>query len=532
MNQELCFCMIHYSYFIIQIMNTWFKKNRYEIIFVICLILISAFFRLYRIDEYMAFLGDEGRDALVIKKILISHDFPLLGAPTSVGNMYNGPLYYYMMALSMAVWWMNPTAAAVMVGLIGTTTAGLVYYLARRWFGKQSAIIAATLYAFSPVNIIYSRSSWNPNPAPFFSLLGIIGLYKSRKTRNYLWLILTGIALAFAIQMHLLALLLIPIYGLIWANELREKIWGKISGKHFWKGTILAIIAFLFFMSPLAIYDYKYNYQNYRAFTTFFFGDRATTVNLNPFNTLERVVPVYSGNLINRYISGENYWVMIIVSILVLIPVIAFFYNLIKNKKFNWPFFVLNTWLLGGVMGLALYKQTVYDHYLSFFSPAVFLIFGSITNLINSINSKKINQYIRGAFFLLFLILIVVNLQISPLLVNPNRQLQRTREVAEFIIGESNNMPFNFALIAERNYDAAYQFFLDQFGHAPGQLPFSKTDQLFVVCENIICEPVGHSKFEISAFGWSKIEWEKENSGVKVFKLVHNPQEESNGPQD
>lgn len=510
----------------------WFKKNRYELIFVICLILIAAFLRLYRIDEYMAFLGDEGRDALVVKKILINNDFPLLGAPTSVGNMYNGPLYYYMMALAMAVWWMNPTAAAVMVALIGTAAVGLIYYLARRWFGKQAAIISATLYAFSPVNIIYSRSSWNPNPAPFFSLLGIIGLYKSRETRNYLWLILTGIALAFATQMHLLALILVPIYAVLWLNELRERVWMKREGKNFWKGTIFAVMAFLFLMSPLVIYDFKYNFQNYRAFTTFFFGDRAATVNLNPVNTLERIIPVYSGNLINRYVSGENYWVMIIVSILVLIPVIAFFYNLIKNKKLNWPFFALSVWLLGGILGLALYKQTVYDHYLSFLSPAMFLLFGSITNLINSIDSKKTNQYFRGAFFLFFLVLVIVNLQISPLLKSPNRQLQRTREVAKFIINESSDKPFNFALIAQRNYDAAYQFFLDQFGHAPGQLPFSKTDQLFVVCEDKICEPVGHSKFEISAFGWSKLEWEKESSGVRVFKLIHNPQEENNGPQD
>jgi len=207
---------------------TWSKKHRYEIIFIICLILITAFLRLYRIDEYMTFLGDEGRDALVVKKILVDYDFPLLGAPTSVGNMYNGPLYYYMMAAAMAVWWMNPIAAAAMVALVGTATVGLVYYLARAWFGKVAAIISATLYALSPVNIIYSHSSWNPNPAPFFALLGTIGLYKSRQSGNYLWLILTGGALAFAVQMHLLALILFPIFATIWAYELWEKYTKKI----------------------------------------------------------------------------------------------------------------------------------------------------------------------------------------------------------------------------------------------------------------------------------------------------------------
>lgn len=512
-------------------MNTWIKKNRIEIIFIVFLILLSAFVRLYRIDEYMTFLGDEGRDAIVVKKMLVDHDFPLLGAPTSVGNMYNGPLYYYMMAASMAVWWMNPVAAAAMVGLVGTAAVGLVYYLARSWFGKVAAIIAATLYSLSPVNIIYSRSSWNPNPAPFFALLGIIGLYKSRQSKNYLWMILTGGALAFVVQMHLLALILIPIFGAVWLLALKEKIKDKAQFKNFWTGLILAFITFLFLMSPMAIFDFKYNYQNYNAFKTFFFGDRATTVNLNPLNTLERVVPIYSDNLINRYIAGQNYWLMILVSILVLIPVIVFFFLLFKKKKLNWPLFTLSVWILGGVMGLALYKQTVYDHYSSFLNPAVFLLFGSLVHLINSIDSKKINQYIRGLFFLLFLILVIVNLQISPLLTTPNRQMQRTKDIASFIISQSENKPFNFALIAQRNYDAAYQFFLDEMGHKSAQLPFEKTDQLFVVCEDEVCEPVGHSKFEISAFGWAKIEWKKESNGVRVFKLVHNPQEEENGSE-
>ncbi len=505
---------------------TWFQKHRFEIIFVICLILITAFLRLYRIDEYMTFLGDEGRDALVVKKILVNYDFPLLGAPTSVGNMYNGPLYYYMMATAMAVWWMSPIAAAAMVALVGTAAVGLVYYLARSWFGKVAAIVSATLYALSPVNIIYSRSSWNPNPAPLFALLGIIGLFKSRQTGNYLWLILTGGALAFAVQMHLLALILLPIFGTIWAYELWEKYKQKKESRNFWKGFILALITFLILMSPLAIFDFKYNFQNYRALTTFFLGDRATTVNLNPLNTFERIPPLYYDNLINRYIAGDNFQLMIVVSVLVLLPLGAFIWNLIKRKKFIYSFFVLNVWLLVGVMGLALYKQNVYDHYSSFLNPAIFILFGSIVNLINSLNSKKVNQYIRGAFFLLFLALVIVNLQISPLLKEPNRQLQRTQEVAKFVIQEARNEPFNFALLANGNYDAAYQFYLDEYGHKPAQLPFEKTDQLFVVCEDEVCNPVGNAKFEIAAFGWALVESVKEQSGTRVYKLIHNPEEE------
>lgn len=504
-------------------MINWIKRNRNEVFIIAAILLIAAFLRFYKIDEYMTFLGDEGRDAIVVKKILTQFDFPLLGAPTSVGNMYNGPLYYYMMAFSMAIFWLNPIAAAGMVALIGVGTVGLIYYLGRAWFGKQAAVVSALLYAVSPVNIIYSHSSWNPNPAPFFALLAILGLYKSHETKNYLWMVLTGVAVAFATQMHLLALILLPITGLIWLNELREKKAGDKKFKNFWTGLGFCVASFLFLMSPLAIYDFKYNYQNYNAFTAFFFGDRATTVNLNPFNTLSRIIPIYSDNLINRYIAGGQFFLTVLVSILVLIPVVLFLYKLIRFKRLDWPFFVLGVWLLGGVFGLSLYKQTVYDHYSSFLNPAIFLLLGSVSYLINLESLKKKRLYLKAGFIILSALLLFVNLQKNPLLDPPNSQLQKTQEIAKYIISKSGNKPFNFALIAEHNYDAAYQFYLDIYGHKPLQVPFDITEQLFVVCEDKVCQPVGHPKYEIAAFGWSKVAEETTFQGVRVFKLVSNP---------
>lgn len=503
------------------IFSKWIKSNKLEFIVILLILSISAFMRLYNISEYMTFLGDEGRDALVVKKILVEQDFPLLGAPTSVGGMYNGPLYYYMMALSMTVSWLNPVAAAVMVALIGTASIGIIYFLAREWFGKFAAATASALYAVSPVTIIYSRSSWNPNPAPFFALLAIFGLYKVHKTKNHLWLILVGSALAFAIQMHFLALILVPICAAIWLYE----IWRKHKGeklKNLGKGFFLGLIIFLFLMSPLLIFDLKYDFQNYKALTTFFFGDRATTVNLNPLNTLGRIIPIYSGNLVNRYLALDVFPLMLIISFLLLVPVVYLLFKFIKERQINWPLFALSCWLLVGVMGLALYKQTIYDHYTTFLNPSIYLLIGSLVFLIGKVKDKLLKRSLLGLFSLISLFILITNLQNSPLKKNPNKQLQRTQDIARFVIVESNNEPFNFALIAKSNYDDAYEFYLDLYGHKPKIVPHEKTGQLFVVCEDQQCQPINHPKYEIAAFGWAKIENEKEFSGVKVFKLVPN----------
>lgn len=496
----------------------WIKKNKTEFIIVLLIISITALLRLYRIDEYMTFRGDEGRDALVMRKILINYDFPLLGPPTSIGNMYLGPLYYYMIAIPMFIFWLNPVAAAVLVALIGTATVFLIYYLTRVWFGMKSAIIASVLYSFSPVNIIYSHSSWNPNPAPFFSLIIFFGLYKLNQTKNFLWLVLVGGSLAFAVQMHYLALILAPIVVTLVLREIFLTHKKKSQVKNLILGNILGIMIFLFLMSPLLIFDLKHNFMNYKAISTFF-GDRQTTVNLNLFNTFGRIIPIYQHNLVERYMALKNPFAGIVVSVLVLVPVILVLFQYIKRKVIYWPLMTVSLWLIIGVLGLAIYKQTIYDHYLGFLNPAPFILFGSLIFILKKFKKR----FIEITFFAAAILLLILNIFQSPLKHPPNNQLKRTKDVSKFVIAEARGKPYNFALLSKNNYDDAYEFFLITYNNPPKQVPVDITDQLFVVCEDDECNPINHPKYEIAGFGWSKIESEKNFSGVKVFKLIHNP---------
>ena len=487
----------------------WIKKNKFELLIIFLILIIAGFSRLYKIDQYMNFLGDEGRDALMIQRILVDHDFPLLGPTTSVGNIYLGPLYYYMMTIPMAIFWLNPVAAAVMVAVLGILTIGLVYFFARAWFGKLPAILSAFLYAVSPVNIINSRSSWNPSPLPFFTLVAILGLYLSRKRENFRWFILTGVSLAFAVQMHYLAFILLPIFFIFWIYQLLSK--PKI--KYFWQGTLGAILAFLFLMLPLVIFDFKYKFLNYHAISALF-TTQGGTVNFNIFTNLLRMISVYQDLLVTRYMSGFNAVAGFIISILILIPIILAFKNGIK--KLPWVYFILTVWLFLGFIGLAVYKQDIYDHYLGFLAPVPFLLLGAFVSLFK-------NKWQIIVFGILIFIFGFLNLYKSPIILPPNQQLQKTQTVSRYIIDQVGGQPFNFALIAQRNYDSAYRFYLGMYGNKPKVLPKEVTDQLFVVCEDQICQPTTESKYEISSFGMGKIDWEKDVAGVKVYKLIANP---------
>ena len=164
---------------------------------------LGAFLRLYRIAEYMIFLGDEGRDILIVWRLLAQSDPILIGPGTSVGNMYLGPLYYYLIAPALFLARYNPVGPAVLVALLGVATIYFVYFVARRWFTPTAGLLASFLYAISPTVIIFSHSSWNPNIMPFFSLLSIYSIWRIFNNREYKWLVSVGISFAFVeISLH------------------------------------------------------------------------------------------------------------------------------------------------------------------------------------------------------------------------------------------------------------------------------------------------------------------------------------------
>lgn len=486
-----------------------FLKQHQQLLILAFILLVASFLRFYRLPEYMTFLGDEGRDVLMVKRILVDHDIPLIGPPTSVGSMYLGPLYYYMMAISMIFPWLNPVSAAFMNALIGISTVFLVFYLAKRWFGFVPAALSSFLYAISPVTIIYSRSSWNPNPAPFFALLMIVGLDKARETKNFWWFALSGVALAFAIQMHYLALILLPILGILWGYELLSWIKGE-KIKNLWMGTFSAAASFLVLMSPLVIFDFKYNFMNWRAVSAMFSSQSGSAgIGMVNFN---KVGIIFNDLLVRRFMAGDNGLVAGLLSLLI---ISAIFLVIIK-KKVTWPYFALGIWLTIGLIGLSFYHFKIYDHYLGFLNPVPYLLLGAFV-----CNLK--GRWVVVASILLALLLAPLNIVHTPLFSAPNDQLKKTQEIAKYVIEQSNNKPFNFALLAKSNYDSAYQFYLDQYGHKPKVVPIDITDQLFVVCEDKDCNPTNNPKYEIAGFGMSKVESMSEFAGVKVYKLVSNP---------
>lgn len=511
-----------------KVIRNFIKENRREFTLLVIVLLIGAFLRLFRISEYMTFLGDEGRDVIVVRRLLVNFDPILVGPGTSIGNMYLGPIYYYLMAPALLIANFSPAGPAIMIALIGVATIYLVWYIAREWFGKYAAFIASFLYAISPTIIIYSRSSWNPNIMPFFALLTIYSIWRVWQNSEWRWLIVIGISFAFVLQSHYLGLLLLPTLGVIWLLTafVLKKEKKKKEIKTFLKNSGVGLIIFLILMSPLVIFDARHGWRNFSAMQEFF-AKRQTTVSARPWSALPKIWPIFE-KLTTRLIGGRDVqfgkW-----AALGILGGVALIVR--KTKRKLWlkdtqfkAFFLIFLWLSVALIGLGVYKQEIYDHYYGFFFAAPFLLFGGLSQYLIAKAKKKGLQIV----FVLTLLLTLVSLKENPLKYPPNRQLQRTETVAAKIQEESNNEKFNIAVIAERNYEGAYWYFLEMWntpivGIDPQREDETVANQLFVVCEleREKCQPTSNPKAEIANFGWSKIETEWNVAGVTLFKLAH-----------
>lgn len=519
-------------------------KKHAPLILLIVILLLAAFLRLYRISDYMTFLGDEGRDVLVARDILAGN-FTLLGPRASAGDFFLGPAYYYMIAPWLFLFGYDPVGPAVMVALFGVATVFLVYLVGKRWFDEKAGLFAAALYAVSPLVITYSHSSWNPNVLPFFSLLLMYFLFKGIATANpWKYFLFTGLLLGIALQLHYLALFLIVIVGLYtffaeWL--LNEKIKIVSTTKHYF----LLAGGFLIGFSPFLAFEARHGFPNTKTIFNFIFADtlqKTYESNVSFFSIVWDVFFRVFARLVFAFPAPEKLaqypsgWLTVwaISSFLfALAGIVWLFFN--KNK-----FVVLLAylWLFVGVILFGFYKKPIHDYYFAFMFPLPFLIMGNLfSQIYNLYQEKKLHILGIVLSLMLFFSIFILNLWYMPFLAlkYPNKQKEQTKTIAEFVIKQTGDKPFNFALLSKSNSDHGYRYYLETLKHKPVTIendtndPERKTvtDQLFVVCEDIACKPLGDPLYEVAGFGRAAVIQSWDVSVVKVYKLIHYTERKS-----
>ena len=474
--------------------NWWQKKPKSDKFYLVSLfiIVILAFgLRAYNLKDSQQFLGDQGRDALIVARIFKQHDPVFIGPVTSVGNMYLGPLYYYWMLPWLMLTYPSPMGPIWAMVILGTLAVALTYFLGKEMVGQKAALLASLILALMPAAVLLSRFSWNPNPAPLVSLVMIWATFRAVKKSKKYWILVVG-AFSILVQLHYVTLLTLPTAGLIWLWQLYGDF--KLKNKKTrqkevldsFKYAGLGILIFLISIIPLVLFDFKHDFLNAKAFMGILgekgFDDTQVHGALKLWRALKETHG-RSMHILYEVIIGKNRQL----NTFLLIVLTGWFAYLIKFKslfKRRPGFGVVLVYLLIGIVGLSFYTQSVFDHYIAYLYPVAALTLGLA--LTEVLRLQKVVGVILIAGFITLESLFLA--RINPW-TSAGLTLDEVSETADLIAQEMKDKDrYNLVLLDEAKdlYGMKYRYFLDSLD-LPVVAPeyADKTHYLVIIDERI-----------------------------------------------
>src|SRR3989344_1085844 len=473
-----------------------FKDNYSRAAFA--LFVVGVFFRLYRLGAFVTFLGDQGRDAIIVKKILTLEHLPAIGAPTSVGQIYLGPFYYYFIAPWLLLFNFEPIGLAFGVAFFSSLFILVFYHLIKKIFDPMTALISAFFITFSSVLVEYSRFSWNPNLLPLFSLLFIYALFLGLKTSKKLYFLLSGMFLSFVIQLHYLGVLfMLPLFFVVVKNIIgrRKEI------KHCFVRWGICIVSFLFFSAPLAIFDMRHQFLNAKSFLKLFEGGGG--IQDSKLDSLAETV-----RLLHLYAIGVP--MSFFLSILTFIAMIILVVLMRKNAARFFLFFLIFL-----IIGFSFYAGPKFPHYYGVFYPFYYVVIAYCIAYLYRFRAGKI---IAVVFLLTFLF--IQRKGYGFLTGKGSYQVETAKKISKIIYENVTKNKYTTTALPHKYSDSTYRYFLELWEKKPIEKDsLERADELFVVCE-VACTPVGDPQWDIAYFAPRLIVGEWREGNITIYKLI------------
>jgi len=486
------------------------KTKEFLLIFFIAL--VAAFLRFYRLRELMVFLGDEGRDTLLVKRLIVDRDPILVGPTTSVGKIHLPPLYYYFMAPWLILSGLDPIGPAIGVALLGILTIPLLYIFSKNLLGKRAAFFTTVLYSVSHVAISNTRFSWNPNPMPLVALLLIYNLYKAWQNQSFKATIGVFLFLGLCLQLHYMILILTPFITFFMFLALWKVRTNPDKLKNLFLANFLGVFLLIALISPLLIFDLRHNLINFYGLKEFFIKGHHTNANiLKIIKDIQGRSYQVVGNILGL---PANLWRNAITWIVIA----ASFGSVYFAKKRKKQLLFLASWLVTTIIGLALYEGDVYPHYIGFIFPLPFIIVGYGLSLLWQ---KKLGKTVS---LVILIGLLAVNLYKSPIFFKKGWNIDDVKRIAQQIAQKCPEKGYNIVLVdATKDYRAMnYRYFLEILGCPPlGTENYPQAEILYVISPDEIGDFEALDMWEIKSLGELEVVGERKvEEGPWVYKLI------------
>jgi flagellar biosynthesis protein FliQ len=192
-------------------------------------LLVAAVMRLPDLATRGTWDADQGHDMLVLRTFVRDGMAPLLGPPTSIGDIHHGAWYYYLLSPAAALTGGDsPLAVVGLIALSGIAAVGVVWWLARSIAGPIAGLVAGLVLATSAAAIDESTFIWNPNLIALSSAVALAAAWRAWSGHSHWWWVVAAIGTAVTMQCHVLGIALLPIVAALFLLDARRRPLGAI----------------------------------------------------------------------------------------------------------------------------------------------------------------------------------------------------------------------------------------------------------------------------------------------------------------
>ncbi|MEI6532741.1 MAG: glycosyltransferase family 39 protein [Candidatus Roizmanbacteria bacterium] len=487
---------------------SWIRLNPYTFVFILFLFIVFSILRFYRFYEFVTFLGDQGRDAIIVKRIAMFEKFAAIGPPSSIGQVFLGPFFYYLMAPFLLIARFNPVGMGIGVAVM--SLAGLLYcvLVIRNTINIQTALIFAMFVGFSFIQIELARFAWNPNLLPLASFLTLYSFYLVLKHQSIKHSFIFGLLIGIIFQFHHLAFLLMPVILLfsvkhVWLERKHYTHYLKIIGS--------AFVAYVIVSLPIILFDIKNKFINSKSF-------------FNVFTQKDLVSDEsYSGRFVSTVQTFIHHTLQYDmspqISLIIFFLIICTAFYLIMKYKPHILVSLCTVHVLLYILFFSLLSSPRYPHY---YAPVYYAFYFIVAYIFATLLQKSKLTYIFLVLF--FSIYVYTNSQEYFFITHyGNNQITKAREIAESILPNVNKIPFQIVSIPSTETDGHVRYFLETGGKTP--LPEESAQQpeiIIVLCYEKECQVVANPQWQLASFSNGKVEKKWKYDNITIYKVIHD----------
>lgn len=244
------------------------RLRRADLIVLLGLVAIAALLRLPGLAARGGWDADQGSEMIVLWRLIHDGQIPLVGPPTSIGDLHHGALYYFLLAPFA---WISNGDPRVVVGAIalgGVAAVGVTWWLARSIGGPVAGLVAGLLIAVSTSAVTETTIIWNPSLVALSSSVALAGAWQAQRTGRAKWWILAAGGLVVTMQCHVLGIVLAPPLVGRFLLDLRRSPAGE-SRKRLLGAGLAAVLVVVIGYLPLIAHELGSGFSETRAALAF-----------------------------------------------------------------------------------------------------------------------------------------------------------------------------------------------------------------------------------------------------------------------